>query len=47
MPVVSIECPSDGYIDVFPNPTLLIYIIDFQGDTMNIMFMTNVSGSCQ
>jgi hypothetical protein len=46
-PVLSNETPGDGAVDVALNPTLSITAVDNQGDTMDIKFMTNASGSWQ
>ena len=43
-PVLSNEIPADGAVDMALNPTLSVIAVDNQGDTMDIIFMTNVSG---
>lgn len=46
-PVLSNPSPNDGAIDVPITPILSINATDSQGDSMNIIFRTNASGSWQ
>ena len=46
-PVVSNEIPHDGATGITLNPTLSITVHDYQGDTMEIAFWTNDTGSWQ
>ena len=44
-PVVANEYPPDGSAGVELNPTLSVNVVDYQGDTMDIKFLTDASGS--
>lgn len=44
-PVVSSYSPADGAVDVTRNTSVSITIFDYQGDTMNITWRSNSSGS--
>ena len=44
-PMITSEIPADGAVDVTRNTSVSITIIDYQGDTMNITWRSNSSGS--
>ena len=44
-PVVSGEYPTNSSTGVELNPTLSIDVVDHQGDTVTVYFMSNASGS--
>jgi len=46
-PVLLNENPSDGSININLNPQLSIHVIDYQGDIVDVFFMTNTSGNWQ
>jgi len=43
-PIISDENPIDGAVDVVLNPVLSIDVVDYQGDSMNVVFQSNASG---